>query len=121
MTDILTDWVAHHARQRPESVALALAETGVTVTWGALDERVAALAGVLRHEWGVGPGDRVALVAENDLRVMEVQFACIRIGAVLMPLNWRLTAAELGEQLADAEVSAIVHDGTWSVLADELT
>jgi fatty-acyl-CoA synthase len=120
MAEIITDWVAFHARQRPDTVAVAQAETGATVTWAALEERVAAFAGVLRHEWGVRPGDRVALVAENDPRVLEVQFACMRVGAVLMPLNWRLTAIEIEEQLADAEVSAIVHDGNWSALVDEL-
>jgi len=121
MAEVLTDWVAHHARQRPGSVALAQVETGVRVTWSMLEQRVAALAGLLRHGWGVGTGDRVALVAENDPRVLEVQFACMRIGAVLMPLNWRLTVAELGAQLADARVSAIIHDGDWSGLVDELT
>ncbi|WP_433359797.1 AMP-binding protein [Streptosporangium sp. CA-115845] len=120
MSEVLTDWVAHHARHRPESVALALAETGATVTWGELDERVTRLAGVLRHEWGVESGARVVLVAENDPRILETQFACMRIGAVLMPLNWRLTAAELAEQLVDAEPSAVVHDGVWSGLVDEL-
>lgn len=120
MSDILTDWVAHHARHRPESVALAQVETGATVRWAELDRRVAALAGVLRHDWGVAPGDRVAVVAENDPRVLEAQFACMRIGAVFMPLNWRLTAAELGAQLADAEAGVVLHDGHWSALVDEL-
>ncbi|MFC4948065.1 class I adenylate-forming enzyme family protein [Pseudonocardia sp. GCM10023141] len=117
---IITDWVAQHARQRPDAIALALHETGATVTWAELERRVAALAGVLRDTWGARPGDRVALVAENDPRLLEVQFACMRIGAVFMPLNWRLTATELGAQLADAEPVAMIHDADWRALVDEL-
>jgi len=117
---IISDWVAQHTRQRPDAIALALHETGATVTWAELERRVAALAGALRDGWGVGPGDRVALVAENDPRLLEVQFACMRIGAVFLPLNWRLTAAELAVQLADADVAAVIHDSEWSALVDDL-
>ena len=117
---IITDWVAHHARQRPESIALVQHETGAIVTWAQLEQRVAALAGVLRDTWGVVRGDRVALAAENDPRFIEVQFACMRIGAVLMPLNWRLAVAELRAQVADAEPVAVIHDAEWAGLVDEL-
>ena len=117
---IIKDWVTQHARQRPESIALALHETGVTLTWAELERRVAVLAGALRDAWGVGPGDRVAVLAENDPRLIEVQFACMRIGAVFMPLNWRLTAAELAAQLADAAPAVLIHDDRWSGLAGEL-
>ena len=118
--EILPDWVARHARVRPGSVALAVAETGETVTWGALEDRVGRLAAVLRDDLGVGVGDRVALVAENDWRVLELQFACMRIGAILVPLNWRLAVAELVAMLADAEPAVLVHDAEWSGLADRL-
>jgi len=117
--DILTDWVHYHSVRRPDSVALSQAETGETLTWIALERRVAALAGALRAH-GIEKGARVAVVADNDLRVLETQFACFRIGAVFMPLNWRLTAVELSAQISDSEPSAVVHDGTWSKLVDEI-
>ncbi|HEX4246496.1 MAG TPA: AMP-binding protein [Pseudonocardia sp.] len=121
MTEICTDWVANHARRRPDSIALGNAEDGVTRTWVELDARVAALAGLLRNGWGVRFGDRVALIAENDPRVLELQFACMRIGAILVPLNWRLSLSELMEQLTASAPSGIVHDGEWRTVVDEIT
>lgn len=111
-----TDWVAHHARHRGDSLALGCVDDGRRTTWAELDDRVAGVAATL-HELGVGHGDRVALIAENDPRVFEVQFACMRIGALFVPLNWRLHAAELEEICIDARPRAIVYDRGWAEVA----
>lgn len=111
-----TDWVAYHAQHHGESLALGCAEDGRRTTWAQLEERVAGLAGALR-DLGVGAGDRVALIAENDPRVFEVQFACMRLGALFVPLNWRLHVREIQEICLDAGPCVMVHDGTWSQVA----
>ncbi|HXB85474.1 AMP-binding protein, partial [Mycobacterium sp.] len=96
-----TDWVAYHAQHRGDSLALGCAEDGRRTTWTQLEDRVAGAAATL-HDLGVGPGDRVALISENDPRVFEVQFACMRLGALFVPLNWRLHASEIQEICLDA-------------------
>ena len=111
-----TDWVAHHARHRGDSLALGCVDDGRRTTWAELHDRVAGVAATL-HELGVGHGDRVALIAENDPRVFEVQFACMRIGALFVPLNWRLHATELEEICVDAQPRAIVYDRGWAEVA----
>ena len=63
---------------------------------------------------GISPGDRIVLLAENDLRVFVLQFACMRLGALLVPLNWRLAPSELEALCADADPRVVVHDGTWA-------
>ncbi|MDT7608861.1 MAG: fatty-acyl-CoA synthase, partial [Pseudonocardiales bacterium] len=110
------DWVAHHADHRPDAMAFGCAEDGRTVSWGQLDDRVGRLATVLTG-LGVRKGDRVALVTENDPRVFEVQFAAMRLGALFVPLNWRLTVHEMAEICLDAEPVVLVHDGTWAEAA----
>lgn len=90
------------------------------MSWGELQERVSAIAGMLVGRYGVGPGDRVALIAENDFRVFEVQFACMRIGAIFVPLNWRLTPVELSALAADSRPSLLLHDRNWADVAAEL-
>lgn len=107
------DWVTYHAAHRPDAPALRRSEDGRTVTWRDLDERVGRAAAVLRG-LGVRVGDRVALIAENDPRVFEIQFAAMRIGALFVPLNWRLTVHELAEICADAEPAVLVHDDVWA-------
>jgi fatty-acyl-CoA synthase len=122
MPELLNDWVDFHARSRPDEVALASAAADAhlpRLTWRQLDDRVGRLARVLLDR-GVGRGDRVGLVAENDPRIFELQFACIRIGAIMVPLNWRLAVPELRDMLADAAPAAFLHDAAWAGLTAQL-
>ena len=111
-----TDWVAYHAQHHGEALALGCAEDGRRTTWAQLEDRVAGAAATLR-DLGVGPGDRVALIGENDPRVFEVQFACMRLGALFAPLNWRLHVNEIQEICLDARPCVIVHDDRWAETA----
>ena len=110
------DWVAHHADHRPDAMALGCAEDGRVLTWAQLDDRVGRLAAMLSG-LGVGKGDRIALVAENDPRVFEAQFAAMRLGALFVPLNWRLTVHEMAEICLDADPAVLVHDEMWAPTA----
>ena len=113
------DWVTYHAAHRPDAPALRRAEDDRTISWRDLDDRVGRAAAVLR-DLGVGPGDRVALIAENDPRVFEIQFAAMRLGALFVPLNWRLTVHELAEICTDAEPAVLVHDDVWAEAAEQV-
>jgi fatty-acyl-CoA synthase len=119
MTELFKDWVTYHSQRRPDAIAVADADTGLEVTWRELEDRVGRAARMLTDR-GIERGDRVALVAENDTRIFEVQFACMRIGAILVPLNWRLAAPELRQQLTEAEPVLLVHDQDWAELAAQL-
>ncbi|MDT4937564.1 MAG: fatty-acyl-CoA synthase [Pseudonocardiales bacterium] len=114
------DWADRHSRGRPDEVAVATFDTGFQLTWAELDDRVARLAHVLRHGFGVGHGDRVALLGESDARYFEIQFACIRIGAIFVPLNIRLSTGELVSTLEDAGARLLVHDATQANAAAEI-
>ena len=105
MSQPAPDWVAYHATRSPHSLALESVDTGATLTWAALEQEVARVAGYLSSV-GISPGDRIVLLAENDLRIFVLQFACMRLGAVLVPLNWRLAPSELEALCADAEPRA---------------
>ncbi len=111
-----TDWVAYHAQHRGESLALGCAEDGRRTTWAQLEDRVAGVAATL-GDLGIGAGDRVALISENDPRAFEVQFACMRLGALFVPLNWRLHVSEIQEICLDARPGVMVHDEHWAQVA----
>src|ERR1700760_1162156 len=89
------DAVAHHAMRRPNALATVDLATGRRHSYAVFDERVSRLAGSFRATYGVAAGDRVAVLAPNGTDTFDVQFACARIGAIFVPLNWRLAAAEL--------------------------
>jgi fatty-acyl-CoA synthase len=107
------DSVRTNAGRFGEALALENAETGEKLTWRQLDDRVGALAGHLRDRCGVGIGDRVLVLAEGDTRTFEVQFACMRLGAIMVPVNWRLALPELIELANDVEPAVAIVDGMW--------
>lgn len=120
MADYATDLVAYHARVRGDAIAIESLETGEEVSWALFEDRVARLAGVLAGEFGVRQGDRVAVLAENDVMVLYLQFACFRIGAMFVPYSWRLAAPELEFCCKDIEPAVLLHDRPYAELAHSL-
>jgi len=78
-------------------------------SWGELTDRVARLAAALRR-LGMAPGDRVAMLAENSHRSIEVYYGPCWGGGVFVPLNPRLSEPEILAQLRDAEPMALILD-----------
>jgi fatty-acyl-CoA synthase len=114
------DWVAYHAIGRPGKTAVHCVDTGESRTWAEFDQRVGGLAGGLRDALGVRPGDRVSLLAENDVRTFELHFACVRLGAIFAPLNWRLELTELRGIVDDCRPALLVHDDEHEAMAKRL-
>lgn len=104
------DWIGYHARSRPGHIAVREATGGREVSYADLDERVTRLAAGLASEYGVHPGDRVMVIAKNCLEVFEVLFACARIGAIFVPLNWRLALPEVRFVAEDATPSVVIYE-----------
>ena len=76
------------------------------VTYAEFGNRVSRLAGALRAK-GVREGDRVAFLSVNCHRMLEAYFGVLEAGAVLLPLNYRLSSQELSYVLNDAGASAL--------------
>jgi fatty-acyl-CoA synthase len=112
----ISRWVAHRAEWSPGTVAVHF--QGADITYAELEERVARVAAALADGVGVGRGDRVAYLGLNSPEMLELFFACARLGAILVPLNWRLTAAEHMALLADCEPAAIVVEPEFQLAID---
>jgi len=114
------DWLYKWARYQPSR--LALRDHGRQLDWsyGQADARAQALAAYLRDERGVQRGDRVAVLANNMAETVFLFFACVKLGAILVPLNFRLTRGELSGLLGDCEPRILFHDEAHAELADEL-
>ncbi len=106
--DFLPDITAQRARLTPDNVALTEVHTGTTLTYAQLDERAARAAHVLAG-LGVDTGDRVAILCRNRIAFFELLFACAKLGAILVPLNWRMPAAELSPLIEDCDPALIIH------------
>jgi len=108
-------WIARHAVVRPE--ALAWADETRRCSYREAAERVERLAAAWRRR-GVGRGDRVALWLANRTAVLEAVFACARLGAIVLPINARLTPVEIAFQLRDAAPRALLVERAWRERAD---
>jgi fatty-acyl-CoA synthase len=93
--------------------------TGRTLTYAELDGR-AARAAALMAARGVGKGDRVAILTRNRIEFFETLFACAKLGAILVPLNWRMPPAELDGLVADAAPSLLFHGAGEAAAASAL-
>jgi long-chain acyl-CoA synthetase len=91
----------------------AVADGAVRRTWRETIDRVARLAGALRG-LGVERGDRVAILMLNSHRYLELYYAVPWAGALVMPLNIRLSPLEILAQVIDAEPAVIVVDDTFA-------
>lgn len=89
----LSDWIERWADFQPEKVAIRF--EGEDISYAAFAGRVRATAAALRRRFGVGRGDRVAFLGFNSPDMLALLFACARLGAMLVPLNWRLAPPEL--------------------------
>ncbi|MEV6300090.1 long-chain fatty acid--CoA ligase [Actinoplanes sp. NPDC051861] len=102
----LGSWPARRAAMSPGRTALIF--EGRRVSYGTLYERICRLASALRDA-GVKRGDRVAYLGTNHPAFVETMFATYALGAVFVPLNFRLTAPEIEYQLRHSGAVALIH------------
>lgn len=103
------DWIAFHQTVAPEREAMHDVASGRRFTYGEMHDRIDRAAAFLRDAHGLGRGDRAAVMCHNDSDVFEIQFACRRLGAIFLPLNWRLAVPELEFILNDAAPKLLLH------------
>jgi O-succinylbenzoic acid--CoA ligase len=111
---LLPNWLRQRAMLTPDRLALVAEDE--RLTFAELDSRVDALAASLE----LAPGEPVGLLMRNGIRYVELVHALMRVGAVLVPLNTRLSADELAWQVEDCRVRRVLHDDAHAGLASEL-
>jgi fatty-acyl-CoA synthase len=115
----LPDVVAKRADLAPTAAAMEDLATGRILTYAELDHRVGRAAALLLSR-GIAAGDRVAILCRNRIAFFELLFACARIGAILVPLNWRMPPAELAGLVADSAPALVFHGAEDEIAATSL-
>jgi fatty-acyl-CoA synthase len=105
-------------RHDPSGTALQFATT--SMSYGELAQLARQAAALAWTEWGVRPGDRVAWLGGNHPAQIALLFGLARIGAILLPLNFRLAPAEWQRLLADCTPAHLVHDAAFAEAARQL-
>ncbi len=108
----LSDLIDRNAAFAPDKAAIRF--MGRTLTYAGFAQRIADAAKALKSQWGVAPGDRVAVLAFNHPDTLVLLYACARLGAMLVPVNWRLAVPEQLFILADASAKALVLEQAFA-------
>ncbi|MBV9248184.1 MAG: AMP-binding protein [Acetobacteraceae bacterium] len=114
----LSDFIERNAAFTPGKVALRY--EGQSLTYAVLAKRIAAAARALKSVAGVGRGDRVAILSTNHPDYLVSLYACARLGALLVPLNWRLAVPEQLFILADASPKLLLLQDGFDELLTQL-
>lgn len=107
-------WIERHADHAPDRVALRF--EGEAVSYAALASRVEAAAAALGAR-GIRRGDRVGFLGHNHPSQLVLLFALARIGAMQVPLNWRLAAPEWRFILEDSGARLLCATPEWLAAA----
>jgi fatty-acyl-CoA synthase len=102
----LSDLIDRNAAFAPQKPAIHFGQS--TLSYAELAQRIAAAARGLKSRLGIKRGDRLAILAANHPDYLVLLYAAARLGAMLVPLNWRLAAPELVYILRDAAVKALI-------------
>lgn len=103
----LSAMVAFHARRTPEQTAISY--LGQQITYADLQERIHSAAALLDSH-GVGRGQVVAVVMKNSSAFLEIALAASHLGAVFLPVNYRLSADEVAYILEDSGATMVLFD-----------
>jgi fatty-acyl-CoA synthase len=103
------DFLQLQARLQPDRLAAVDLARERRWTYAAFERAVGQFAAALAAR-GVAAGDRVALLAKNRVETVLLHLACARLGAMLVPLNWRLAKGEIAALVEDATPCLVLGD-----------
>jgi fatty-acyl-CoA synthase len=116
---IFPDLMARRAELTPTRTAFTDIVSGRSVTFAQLQNQTAAFAGALINA-GIAKDDRVAVLCRNRIEFFALLFACARIEAILVPLNWRSPVAELSPIVAKCQPALMICGAQDHDVANDL-
>jgi fatty-acyl-CoA synthase len=114
----LSDLIERNAAFTPIKPAIIF--EGEILSYAAFSARIEQTARALKAEFGISRGDRVAILSLNRPDYLVLLYACARLGAMLVPLNWRLAVAEQLFILSDASVKVLIVERAFGAILPEL-
>ena len=115
----VTDWLQKRSMISPDHVALINASTNEMIDYRTLDERASKWAQYM-YDNGIKKEDRVVFISTNHTVCFELLFACGKIGAVFVPLNWRLSPSEITAIVGNCTPSLLLYKNGFQSLVPDL-
>ncbi len=103
----LSSFIAFHAGRTPERCALKY--RGEEISYAAFDQRIRTVGGWLASR-GIGPNDVIAVLMKNSAAFLDIAFAASHIGAIFLPINYRLASDEIAYIVENAGARVLIAD-----------
>ncbi|MFN8792335.1 MAG: AMP-binding protein, partial [Bdellovibrionales bacterium] len=116
---VIQDWLRFWSVHSAKNTALVDGDSGTSWTYSDLFARAQAGAAYLESQFQIRKGDRIVYLGQNDLSVLTLFFAASRLGAILVPVNYRFSAREVAYVLSNSTPRLFVHDREFQNLAQE--
>ncbi len=109
-----TDWLKKWAYYTPDKMFLREDNRDIQWSFAEFDNLVSAVSLFLQEKFGITHGDRIAVYSKNRAEYVLLYLSCLRSGAILVPLNFRLTPRELDVLISDAEPKLFLYESEYS-------
>ncbi|MFX1341770.1 MAG: AMP-binding protein, partial [Promethearchaeota archaeon] len=113
------DWLGRRAALTPDHEALLDPSTEQRYSYAELNDRGNQLAHLLSNKYNIKKGDSVAFLLHNRIECIDAFAACGKLGAILVPLNVRLTLVEHQEYLANIQPTVLIYEGAFDKTVNE--
>ena len=113
----MLDAIGYFAKVQPNRAAVEDLGSGLKLTYLEFDRRIDRTAALLEGLLGAPEGERVAYLGRNSADLLSVHFACIRVGAIFVPLNWRLGPNEIVLLIEDCAPRLLFLDEEFAAAA----
>ncbi|MCF8241083.1 MAG: AMP-binding protein [Melioribacteraceae bacterium] len=120
MSNYHLDWLAKWAKYTPNRMMLREYDSGLEWNYSDFNNRVNTLAVKFLNNYEINFGDRVAVYSKNRAEYVLLLFACIKTGAILVPLNFRLTPRELDALITDADPELFFYENDFEESVKQL-
>ncbi|OYZ19550.1 MAG: AMP-dependent synthetase [Bdellovibrio sp. 28-41-41] len=114
------DWLKKWSHYAPKTIAVVDGDTGREFTYREMYDISQKGAQLLSEKFNVSRGDRVAIISTNELEYIFLLFALKRLGAILVPINFRLTQREVEHIVSDCGPKVIIHQQAYSEIINNL-
>lgn len=114
------DWLTKREELTPTKEALVDVASGTRFDYASLNRRAENLASFLQYEYKLTAGERICVLAKNCLEMVDLFFACGKIGVILVPLNFRLPGLAIKELVEDCGSSLFIYGENFKEIAKAL-
>ncbi len=120
MHNFQTDWLGKWAYYTPEKFFLREHDRDIKWSFREFNNCTNSLSNYIKDDLKIGIGERIAVYSKNRAEYVMLYLACIKIGVILVPLNFRLTPRELDTLISDADPKMFIYEKDYEEQANKI-